>query len=249
MQLETNMIIIDHLLFLVLTVVHPVAGYISFRRLLKRVEAGEHVPRTTIYDSTMIGHWILFGVTIAIWAGADRDWQWLGLGGTLDSRFFAGAILTLIGIAFLVLQVRQAAGARTDELEVTRAQIGKLEFIIPRNGNELGRFYGLSLTAGIVEEVLWRGFMIWYLDQFMPLWGAAVISTVGFAAAHAYQGAANLPRILLVGAVFAGLYLLTGSIWLSIVLHAAVDMLQGRTAYEVFRRLDPAPLEEQPASG
>ena len=29
MQLETNMIIIDHLLFLVLTVVHPVAGYMT----------------------------------------------------------------------------------------------------------------------------------------------------------------------------------------------------------------------------
>lgn len=233
------MLILDHLLFIVLAVVHPAAGYVSFRRLLRRVEAGEHVARNTIYDSTMIGQWALFGVTMAIWAGADRDWQWLGLGGTLDSRFFAGAILTGIAIGFLILQVRQIAKATTVELEQIRAQLGKLEFIIPRNGNELVRFYGLSLTAGIVEEVLWRGFMIWYLHQFMPLWGAATLSTIGFAAAHAYQGAANVPRIMLVGAAFAGLYLLTGSIWLPIILHVAVDVLQGRTAFEVLRRLEP----------
>jgi membrane protease YdiL (CAAX protease family) len=232
------MLILDHLLFLVLALVHPVAGYISFRRLLRRIEAGEHVARTTIYDSTMLGQWLLFGLTMAIWAGTGRDWASLGLGGALDGRFFAGVILALIAIGLLIMQVKQIAIATTDELKHTRTQLGKLEFIIPRNGKELGRFYGLSLTAGIVEEVLWRGFMIWYLNQFMPLWGAAVLSTIGFAAAHAYQGAANVPRITLVGAVFAGLYLLTGSVWVSIVLHAAVDVLQGRTAYEVLSRLE-----------
>ena len=233
------MLILDHLLFLVLAVAHPVAGYLSFQRLLRRVEAGEHVARSTIYDSTIIGQWFLFGLTVAVWAGAGRDWAWLGLDGPLDGRFFAGVILALIAIGLLVLQVKQIAGATTDELEHTRSQLGKLEFIIPRNRGELHHFYRLSLTAGIVEEVLWRGFMIWYLNQFMPLWGAAILSTIGFAAAHAYQGAANVPRIILVGAVFAGLYLLTGSVWVPIALHAAVDVLQGRTAYEVLNRLEP----------
>ena len=39
-----------------------------------------------------------------------------------------------------------------------------------------------------------------------------------------------------VGAAFAGLYLLTGSLWLPMILHAAVDILQGRVAYEVVRK-------------
>lgn len=41
----------------------------------------------------------------------------------------------------------------------------------------------------------------------------------------------------LVGAVFAGLFLLTGSLWLPIILHAAVNLLQGRLAYNVLRRM------------
>jgi membrane protease YdiL (CAAX protease family) len=234
------MILLDHLLLLILAFAHPIAGYISFRRLLKRIRAGEVIDRVRLYDATIISHWTLFGITMALWAGAGRDWQSLGLGLTIDGNFLAGLLLTLIGIAFLALQLREVSGATTTELDRVREQLGNLEFIIPRNGRELGRFYGLSLTAGIVEELLWRGYMIWYLEHFMPLWAAAVLSTIGFAAAHAYQGIANLPRITIVGAFFAGLYLLTGSIWLPVILHAAVDILQGRTAYEVLRRPEPA---------
>ena len=89
----------------------------------------------------------------------------------------------------------------------------------------------------MVEETLWRGFLFWYLGQSMPIWVAAIISAVGFGLAHGYQGLANVPRVAFVGAVFSGLYLLTGSLWLSIILHAAVDLLQGRMAYDVMRRL------------
>ena len=70
----------------------------------------------------------------------------------------------------------------------------------------------------------------------MPLWAAAVVSTIAFGLAHAYQGLSQIPLITLVGAVFAGMYVLTGSVWLPIILHAAVDIVQGRIAYEVMRR-------------
>ena len=69
----------------------------------------------------------------------------------------------------------------------------------------------------------------------MPLWAAAIVSAIGFGLAHAYQGAANVPKITLVGAVFAVLYYITGSLWLPMILHAVFDMLQGRTVYELLR--------------
>ena len=61
---------------------------------------------------------------------------------------------------------------------------------------------------------------------------------IGFGLAHAYQGIQNLPKITIVGAIFAGLYVLSGSLWLPMVLHAAVDVLQGRAVYEALRRID-----------
>ena len=44
-------------------------------------------------------------------------------------------------------------------------EIGELSFLIPQNDGEMARFNMLSLTAGIVEETLWRGFLVWYLAR------------------------------------------------------------------------------------
>jgi membrane protease YdiL (CAAX protease family) len=143
-----------------------------------------------------------------------------------------------LAIGFLLFQIRRVRVAEPQEIRRIRDSFAALSFMMPLNGNDLGRFYGLSVTAGIVEEILWRGFLIWYCDQYLPLWTAALLVTLAFALAHAYQGLAQLPAIVLVGGAFAGLYLLTGSIWLPIVLHAAIDILQGRMVYEVLRRCD-----------
>jgi membrane protease YdiL (CAAX protease family) len=173
---------------------------------------------------------------VATWAGVARPWTALGFNLQLNLWFALAAALTVLGIVVLLMQLRQVKNATQEEINGLKERFGKLSIILPQNGNELARFYGLSITAGIVEEILWRGFLIWYLGQFMPLWVAALVSVIGFGLAHAYQGIAHLPQVTAVGAAFTGLYLLTGSIWLPIILHAAVDILQGRLAYNVIYR-------------
>lgn len=232
------MIIADHLFVIVLALIYPIAGYISFRRLLDRIEAGETVDRTKLYVTTITGHWLLFLFALVLWLSQGRAWNTLGFGLTMDTRFLVGTALTITAIALLIRQIRQVASTDTDEVRKFRGQLGKVEVVIPRNGNELGRFYALALTAGMVEETLWRGFIIWYFSQFLPIWAAALISAIGFGLAHAYQGIENLPKLTMVGAAFVGLYVLTGSLWLPMVLHAAVDILQGRLAYDIIRRSD-----------
>jgi membrane protease YdiL (CAAX protease family) len=228
--------LLDHGLVFIIAIVYPITGFIGFRRLLMRVAAGEPVKRLELYRNTLIGHWTLFFIFAAIWLATAREWSAIGLDLDLDLRAGVGAMLTLLGIVILVMQIRQVKNATQEEIDGISRRFGKLAIIIPHNGSELARFYGLAVTAGIVEEILWRGFLIWYLTQFMPLWAAAVISTVGFALAHAYQGLANLPQITAVSAVLAALYLISGSIWFPIVLHAAVDILQGRLGYDVMYR-------------
>jgi membrane protease YdiL (CAAX protease family) len=249
--METIMTPIDHIFALIVVVIHPIAGYFSYQRLLRRIEAGEKIARATIYGSTMLGHWALFAMAIAIWYWAGRPADVLGFDLQLDAAFLIGTVLTLVIIGFFLHQVRQVVNAGDDEIRKFRAQLGNLEVLLPANGNELGRFYGLSLTAGIVEETIWRGFLLWYLIQFMPVWAAAAISAIGFGLAHAYQGAANIPKVTLIGAVFVGLYLLTGSLWPAMILHAALDILQGRAAYEVVHRTatGPTATDSAPAVG
>ncbi len=238
MQLETIMHFTDHLFFFFLAVAYPVISYINFQRLLRRIAAGHKVDRTKLYLETIAGHWTLFALAIALWIWQERAWSTLGFGLSTDLPFMIGVALTIAAIGALLWQARGVANNDIGELRELRQQMGDVEIIIPRNGNELGRFYGVAVTAGIVEEVLYRGYMIWYLGQFLPLWAAALISSAVFGIGHAYQGISNLPKITIVGAVFAGLYVLSGSLWLPMVLHTAVDILQGRFIHDVLRRCD-----------
>ena len=195
------------------------------------------VNRGHLYAQTISWQWGLFVLAMILWVISERSWGMLGFNLDLNYRVLIGTALTMVGVAVLFAQVRQAATASREAVQGLHAEFGKLSFMIPHNGAELAGFNVLSLTAGIVEETLWRGFLFWYLGQVMPIWAAAIISAAGFGLAHSYQGLANVPRVVLAGAVFAGLYLLTGSLWLPMILHAAVDLLQGRLAYDVMRRV------------
>jgi len=242
------MTFIDHLLFLIIAIVFPTSSYFSYMALLRRVDAGEQIDRSKLYLQTAAGHWVLFGATIVLWIGADRSWETLGFGWQTDKLFFVGVALALVVIGFLWGQARQVSKANASDLARFRQQFGRAHLLVPRNGNELGRFYGLALTAGIVEEVLWRGFLIWYLGYFMPLWAAAVLSTIGFGVAHSYQGIANVPKITIVGAAFTGIYLLTGSLWIPMILHTVIDVIQGKLGYEVVRLTDENDITENDAA-
>ena len=240
------MLILDHLFVVLVVLVHPVAGYVSFQRLMRRAAAGMTINRLHLYNSTLIGHWALFAVALGIWSASGRPAEKLGAALSLDSGFFVAAALTAAGIILLLRQLRRMLSATPEEFGKLRGQLREVEIILPANSAELERFAWVSLTAGIVEETLWRGYLFWYLLHFMPLWAVALVSTIGFGLAHAYQGPRNVPKVIAVGAVFALLFMLSGSIWLPMLLHAVADLLQGRLAYEVIRRSD-APAAEPPS--
>ncbi len=118
--------------------------------------------------------------------------------------------------------------------------------MLPHTRRDLRHFIGVSLTAGIVEEIVYRGFVLWYLGLFMPLWAAVVVSSVAFGLGHSYQGAMGALRCGLIGLAFAVFYVVTGSIWLPIIAHAILDILQGMSIVEILRK-DRGTGEPQPA--
>lgn len=228
----------DHLFVFIFVLVYPVAGVFGFRRLLRRIDAGHPVDRLNVYRNTMMSHWALLVVALLIWSAAGRDWSALGLYRTGDrgwTLWVAAAFVAAV-IVILLLQLRRLAGA--DERSIARLyrRLSKLEAVVPATRAELRRFYAVSATAGIVEEVLWRGFLIWYLSRFWPLGIAALVSTIAFGIAHAYQGWRQVPSVTAVGAALTALYLLTGTLWMSIALHIAIDVLQGKLGFEITRR-------------
>jgi membrane protease YdiL (CAAX protease family) len=183
----------------------------------------------------------LFGVALAIWLATGRSWVALGFGWDIDTGFLLGLALTATAIVVMMRQYGSLDNASEKTRESLRRQIGDLEFMMPRNSAELGRFYAVSATAGIVEETLWRGYMFWYLGHIMPLGAAAIVTSVVFGFGHIYQGVANVPKIILLGGIFAGLYLLTGSLWLPMLLHAVFDAVQGKAVCRLLSSASATP--------
>ena len=72
---------------------------------------------------------------------------------------------------------------------------------------------------------------------------AVVLSAVLFGMAHSYQGWNGGLRAGVVGLIFALSYVLTGSLWIPILLHIVVDIhsgLVGWLAFEEDTQVEPA---------
>lgn len=233
----------DHLLVAVLVFVLPIRGAWEYRRLVRRVRAGVPEARAREYRSTMLLQWALAVLVVAAWLAAGRPADVLGLvlpGGT---GALAGAVVTALGIALLYAQWR--AVSRMDEkgLDALRAQMASVADFLPRTSKEATLFRRLSVTAGICEEVVYRGYLIWYIAAFVGTWPAAFLAAAAFGVLHLYQGLTGVLKTGATGLVMAVLYVASGTLLWPMILHAAVDLHGGAMAHRVLAKAPghPAP--------
>ena len=230
--------LVDHVLMLLLFVAQPIQGALESRYYLAKAKAGEPLERVRFYRQTTAVEWLFLLLLIAAWFDFGRPIADLGFVVSGGAGFWAGVILCVAVIAYLLSSWRTVKRANEAEKAGHAESLGDLVHFLPQTKRELHNFYVLSVTAGIVEEIVYRGFVIWYFSQYLPLWGAVAASSVAFGLGHSYQGAQGVVRISLVGLAFGTLYVVTGSIWLPIIAHALGDILQGATIYEVLRKDD-----------
>jgi uncharacterized protein len=224
----------DHALVLAFAAVGPAWGYRSYQKHKERVRAGIPGARLAAYTQGMIEQWLLVAAVVALWINRDRDWTWIGLvapdspGGAL-----ALAVAVLVGALLLLQTVSVARQPETHQR--VRDTLRPFIEMVPVQRSDLTGFVAVSITAGVCEEILFRGMLGWYLTGPLGAWGAQAAVLVLFGAGHIYLGVQGAVRALLAGAVFAGLYLWSGSLVPSILLHALVDISSGWMAYEVLR--------------
>jgi len=86
----------------------------------------------------------------------------------------------------------------------------------------------LLMTAAVfgapAEELLFRRFAIRALMPHMSVWWAVLLSSVLFGLGHCFGGFGKFPDTFVSGLVFSAVYLRTGSIWTSSVLHAGLNL-------------------------
>lgn len=214
------------LIFLVLAVVVPWRGRIRLKQLLAKpvVSSSE---RVSLYLSTIAFQWIATGIAAwRAWAhGYSRVELGLGTGPNLSRSIVVGVCGTVILAGLHWMNFRRM-GRLLDRLP-DRVRV-MAERILPQSERERVPFLALAITAGCCEEFLYRGFaMAAFSRAGFPIWASVVVSSVLFGAAHLYQGRSGLIGTGILGLLFGGFRVFTGSFIPVAAWHAAVDIVAG----------------------
>lgn len=222
---------ITHTTFILITAVIPAISISSMQKL-KRISAWQQIPDLTLnnYVSALL-LWILAIGASLVWIYQGGELADFGLVEIDAIAILTSLALILLSGLIVYLTRRRIvtnANVRKNFLQSMESVIA----ILPRTRRERNSFFLLSFSAGVCEEILYRGFVFAYLSGFMDTVAVVVISSILFGMAHTYQGVKGVPQTGLVGLALAILYLLTGSLWASMVLHAAIDMGYGYLAWQ-----------------
>lgn len=225
---------LDHLLAVVILVALPIRGYLTFPAVKRKLAEDPPGIRVRLFRRTMIWQWGLTAITIAVWLGAGRSLVAIGLSWPTGWR---GGLAILLGAAIvglLVTQLRALPGH--PQLHATvAAKLDKAAPFMPRTSTERRWFSGVAVTAGVCEEVLFRGFCLAYVAHWVSPLGAVALTSLAFGLGHLYQGIGGALKTGVAGLVAGGLFVLGGSLWVPIVLHVFVD-IHGGLVYRVVTR-------------
>jgi membrane protease YdiL (CAAX protease family) len=154
--------------------------------------------RPYIYLRTMFFEWVLLAIVIfgvrlrGVSLQVIFGQRWQSLGGM--ARDLA------LGISFMVASTLVVSIVSAVEGDTSSTQ--SIQFLIPQSALELILWVALSITAGICEEAIYRGY---FQRQFAALTRNApagiVLSGAVFGAVHAYQGWKRAVAIAAMGIV------------------------------------------------
>jgi len=227
--------LVDHIFILLLFLIQPIYGARFFHRYKLDIAAGSPPSRSNLYLQNMAVQWLFLGALALTWSLFERPVNALGFVTPAGTGFWVCAVFLVLCNAYLVYVWQGMKQATAEEKQKHRQGLGDMEHLMPHNRQDFRHFVAASITAGIVEEIVYRGFVLWYLALFMPLWVAAIVSSLIFGLGHSYQGTAGALRCGIVGLAFATLYIASGSIWLPIIAHVLLDVIQGAAVLEMLR--------------
>jgi membrane protease YdiL (CAAX protease family) len=219
----------------------------QYRQLKQDLANGDTEARARVYQKAIVFEWV--SALLALLA-LGFDWSKLNpkllalegtrliqvwQGGSFDRSGFdrgrmAGIFLGLVlGTAgFVIARIRANRRGITPAMAPAhwwRKLWPDFSALLPATTHERLLWVAVAVSAGICEEIVFRGWLLSTLHGTLRLDGTALVlvAAVLFGLAHSYQGATGVVLTAFAGALFCGLYVVTGSLLVPILLHILID--------------------------
>lgn len=211
-----------HIAAIILLIVMPLWGYRKEKQLL---EANASNRKLKIYGQ-LSSALIVFTVAII----ASQGWHAvfypkMDLGPELGWFWYVMVSLLSFFILsnFVPLLLLGSTTFRASMFEAYRSR----SHVYPKTVRERRIYVITAIFVGVGEEVMYRGFLVHYLEQYW--WPQSLIlctlcANLLFAVPHYHQGLTGIVNAFIAGMAFSALFMLTGSLAAPIVIHILYDL-------------------------
>jgi membrane protease YdiL (CAAX protease family) len=147
--------------------------------------------------------------------------------GSLMGVIFGLAVGTVL---FVILRLRANRGGNAHRPSLIAPWLRNLmpdfSALVPVTNSERMMWIVVAISAGVCEEIVFRGWLLNTLHDQVGLTGKGLIlaGALVFGLAHAYQKISGVIITALAGAFFCVIYVKTGSLLIPILLHSLVDV-------------------------
>ncbi len=233
---EIDLGIFDHILLFLLGIVIPSLAIFQSQIEMETMKFDTQMKKQVYYHNGIF-QWVVVGFILLTWWGSSRLFVDLGfqLGTWTPTAWALVAIFLVLYLFDVWWELRNSA-----KILETKTKWLKEIPILPTNFEEFKHFLFVAFTAGVCEEIIFRGFMIHYFlavneNNELGSWLSILIPACLFALGHLYQGEKAVIKILVMATLFGWIFLLTKSLLLLMLLHFLVDVLGGYLAYRILK--------------
>lgn len=229
-----NFTIFDHIFFLIIGFILPAMSLMRGKIDLAEMELQQGDKKKFYYANGGI-LWIGAAVVFILWFIARRPFEAMGIQWPVTDSH---VIVFLIAFLFLYLVEMVSETLMSNRKE----ELLKSAAFLPRDKTELMHFSFLAFSAGICEEIVYRGFLVTYLYHQIndPVWSyhvAVVLPAIIFGAVHIYQGVKPALKITVMSLLLGTIFIFSQSLLIVIILHIGVDLIGGIIGMNMYKNI------------
>lgn len=234
---------VDHILAFLFCIGIPLQGALQRRKGFEgMVFSSEQKKR--FYISGSFSLFVMGAVVMSVWLIFKRPLPDIGLTqpGNFRLWWWMVIVFVLLYLGDTVITLSSKKG-----IDESIENWKKRTPFLPTKRIELPEYFLMCFSAGVFEEIVYRGYLInycWYLfegynyQQLLSVFLPAFV----FSIAHFYQGGKAVIKIFVLAVVFGYLFIFSGSLLIVMILHFLMNVIGGLLTMKYVKEEEPIAL-------